>query len=90
MKRFKSAEQAQRFLSVHDQVANPFHIPYPESVTAAFRRASSERALSFWRAISKAGTLPDVTCQNNGLPSVRHSLNLTVPLPELFPTGTAS
>jgi putative transposase len=32
MKRFKSARQAQRFLSVHDQVANLFHIPYPESV----------------------------------------------------------
>jgi hypothetical protein len=25
MKRFKSAGQAQRFLSVHDQVANLFH-----------------------------------------------------------------
>ncbi|BBB96544.1 putative transposase [Bradyrhizobium elkanii] len=28
-KRFKSSHQAQRFLSVHDQVANLFHIPYP-------------------------------------------------------------
>jgi putative transposase len=34
MKRFKLARQGQRFLSVHDQVANLFHIPYPESVTA--------------------------------------------------------
>ena len=33
MKRFKSARQAQRFLSVHDQVANLFHIPYPKSAT---------------------------------------------------------
>jgi len=40
MKRFKSARQARRFLSVHDQVANLFYIPYPESVTADFRRAS--------------------------------------------------
>ena len=30
MKRFKSARQAQRFLTVHDQVANLFHIPYPK------------------------------------------------------------
>ncbi|MEY9880542.1 transposase-like protein [Bradyrhizobium sp. USDA 328] len=30
MKRFKSSRQAQRFLSVHDQVANLFHIPIPE------------------------------------------------------------
>jgi transposase-like protein len=39
MKRFKSARQAQRFLSIYDQVSNLFHIPYPESVTADFRRA---------------------------------------------------
>jgi putative transposase len=53
MKRFKSARQAQRFLSVHDQVANLFYIPYPESVTADFRRASRERAFTAWREISK-------------------------------------
>ena len=55
MKRFKSAEQAQRFLSVHDQVADLFHIPHPDSVTADFRRASRERAFAVWRAISKTG-----------------------------------
>jgi putative transposase len=53
MKRFKSARQAQRFLSVHDQVANLFHIPYPESVTADFRRASREQAFAAWCEISK-------------------------------------
>jgi putative transposase len=55
MKRFKSARQAQRFLSVHDQVANLFHIPYPNSVTADFRRASREQAFAAWREISKTG-----------------------------------
>ena len=55
MKRFKSARQAQRFLSVHDQIANLFHIPYPESTTANFRRASRERAFALWREISKSG-----------------------------------
>jgi transposase-like protein len=55
MKRFKSARQAQRFLSVHDQVANLFHIPYPESATADFRRASRERAFAAWCEISKTG-----------------------------------
>jgi putative transposase len=54
MKRFKSARQAQRFLSVHDQVANLFHIPYPESATADFRRASRE--LRF-RYISRRGSV---------------------------------
>jgi putative transposase len=53
MKRFKSARQAQRFLSVHDQVANLFHIPYPESVAADLRRASRARAFAVWCEISK-------------------------------------
>ena len=53
VKRFKSARQAQRFLTVHDQVANLFHIPYPESVRAEFRRASRERAFAVWSEISK-------------------------------------
>jgi putative transposase len=49
IKRFKLARQAQRFLSVHDQVANLFHIPYPEFATADFRRTSRERAFAVWR-----------------------------------------
>ena len=53
MKRFKSARHAQRFLSVHDQVANLFHIPYPESATADFRRTSCEQAFAAWRKIFK-------------------------------------
>jgi putative transposase len=55
MKRFKSTRQAKRFLAIHDQVANLFHIPYPESATADFRRASCERAFAAWREISKTG-----------------------------------
>ena len=39
----------------YDQVANLFHIPYPESATAYFRRASRERAFAAWREISKMG-----------------------------------
>jgi len=57
MKRFKSAGQAQRFLSVHDQVANLFHIPYPEFTTADLRRASRERAFAAWREIAKSRTI---------------------------------
>jgi putative transposase len=57
MKRFKSARQAQRFLTVHDQVANLFHIPYPESIPAGFRRAARERTFMIWREISKTGAL---------------------------------
>jgi putative transposase len=53
MKRFKSARQAQRFLSIHDQVANLSHIPYPKSATADFRRASRRRAFAAWREISR-------------------------------------
>jgi len=53
MKRFKSARQAQQFLSVHDQVANLFHVPYPETATADFRRAACKRAFATWRDVSK-------------------------------------
>ena len=53
MKRFKSARQAQRFLSVHDQVANLFHIPYPNSVTAGLPPRFARASLSTWREISK-------------------------------------
>src|ERR1700758_1893956 len=52
MKRFKSAGQAQRFLSAHDQINNLFHLPYPETVTADCRRASRQRAFGVWREIS--------------------------------------
>jgi putative transposase len=55
LKRFKSAKHAQRFLTVHDQVANLFHIPYPASVRADFRRAPRERAFADWSEISKTG-----------------------------------
>src|ERR1700677_1731903 len=57
MKRFKSSRQAQRFLSVHDQVANLFHIPYPESATAAARRASRDRGFAVWRQISNTSAV---------------------------------
>jgi putative transposase len=55
MKRFKSARQAQWFLSVHDHVANLFPLPYPGSVPAEFRRASRASALAAWREISSTG-----------------------------------
>ena len=57
MKRFKSARQAQRFLSVHDQVANLFHIPYPQFTTADLRRASRARAFAVWNEISNTGAI---------------------------------
>jgi putative transposase len=39
MKRFKSAGQAQRFLSAHDQINNLFHLRR-DHVTAAEHKAS--------------------------------------------------
>jgi putative transposase len=55
MKRFKSARQAQQFLSVHDEVANLFHIPSLEFITADFRRR--ERAFAVWREISETSAI---------------------------------
>jgi putative transposase len=45
MKRFKSARQTQWFVSVHDQVANLFHSPYPKSTTAAAAAIRAAAAL---------------------------------------------
>ena len=55
IKRFKSARQLQRFCrSVHDQVANLFHVPYPETATARDRRAARNLAFTVWRNVSGA------------------------------------
>ncbi len=51
--------QAHRFLSVHDQVSNLFHIPYPGALTADFRRAWHERAFATWREISMTSAIAE-------------------------------
>jgi putative transposase len=50
MKRFKSAGQAQRFLSVHDQVANLFR--RPANITAAAHRVSRTQAFRVWAEVT--------------------------------------
>src|SRR3954470_22272716 len=51
MKRFKSARQAQRFLSAHDQIANLFHLRR-DHVTASEHRAARARAFEAWADVS--------------------------------------
>jgi putative transposase len=51
MKRFKSAEQAQRFLSAHDQINNLFHLRRGH-VPAAQYRALRTHAFCAWTEIS--------------------------------------
>src|SRR5215207_3136498 len=50
MKRFKSAGQAQRFLSVHDQVANLFR--RPADTTAADHREARDQAFMTWANVT--------------------------------------
>jgi putative transposase len=50
MKRFKSAGQAQRFLSVHDQVANLFR--RPANTSAVDHRKYREWALATWAEVT--------------------------------------
>jgi putative transposase len=50
MKRFKSAGQAQRFLSTHDQVANLFR--RPANTTAAEHRTSRAQAFTTWAEVT--------------------------------------
>ena len=51
MKRFKSAGQAQRFLSAHDQINNLFHLRR-DHVTATEYRTARTRAFELWAEIT--------------------------------------
>jgi putative transposase len=51
MQRFKSPEQAQRFLSAHDQVNNLFHLRR-DHLPASQYRAVRARAFETWADIS--------------------------------------
>src|SRR3712207_3631085 len=51
MKRFKSARQAQRFLSAHDQISNLFHLRRGQ-VSAGEYRAARARAFGTWAEVS--------------------------------------
>src|SRR5882757_7595190 len=54
MKQFKSAGQAQRFLSAHDQINNLFHFRRDHS-TAAEHRASRTQKFQIWAEICSVG-----------------------------------
>jgi putative transposase len=54
MKQFKSAGQAQRFLSAHDQINNLFHLRC-DHVTAAEHRASRIEKYRIWAEICSVG-----------------------------------
>src|SRR5919112_2800572 len=51
MKRFKSAGQAQRFLSAHDQINNLFHL-YRDQLSASQYRAARAQAFAIWAEIT--------------------------------------
>jgi putative transposase len=53
MKRFKSPRQVQKFLSIHDQVANLFHFPR-NKLSAIDYRAARAQAFSIWTEIAAA------------------------------------
>jgi len=52
MKRFKSPKQLQRFVSIHDPVANLFHLPRFKMPSADFRKMRS-LAMQTWREIAE-------------------------------------
>ncbi len=51
MKRFKSARQAQRFLSAHDGIGNLFHLRR-HRVPAMQYRAARTRAFQVWTEVT--------------------------------------
>jgi putative transposase len=56
MKQFKSAGQAQRFLSAHDQINNLFHLRR-DHVTAAEHRDRRSQTFQVWAEICSMGWL---------------------------------
>jgi len=56
MKRFKSAGQAQRFLSAHDQINNLFHLHH-DHLTADQHRAARIQAFQTWAEVAGVATL---------------------------------
>jgi putative transposase len=52
-KRFKSARQVQRFVSIHDPIANLFHVPR-NRITATEHRAARSQAFETWAEIAGA------------------------------------
>ena len=56
MKRFKSAGQAQRFLSAHDQINNLFYLRR-DHITADQYRAARTRAFQTWAEVTGVAAL---------------------------------
>ena len=55
MKRFKSPRQLQRFVSIHDPIANLFHLPRHEMPSASFREMRS-LAMQIWSEVAEVST----------------------------------
>ncbi|MDR6100471.1 transposase-like protein [Agrobacterium larrymoorei] len=53
MKRFKSRRQLQHFVSIHDPIANLFHIPRHD-ISAGHHRELRPAAVSMWADIARA------------------------------------
>ena len=51
MKRFKSAGHLQRFVSIHDPIANLFHFPR-NSLSAIDYRALRTEAMTVWKDVA--------------------------------------
>ncbi len=51
MKRFKSASQLQRFVSIHDPIANLFHFPR-HALSSSDHRDLRRAAMATWRKIA--------------------------------------
>jgi len=53
MKRFKSQRHLQRFVSIHDPIANLFHIPRHD-ITSGHHRELRSAAMNLWATIARA------------------------------------
>ena len=75
MKRLKSRRHLQRFVSIHDPIANLFHMPRHD-IPSSHHRELRAAAMSMWAAIAY------VRPMKYGLPTLhrRSQVNFTVPI----------
>ena len=85
MKQFKSAAQAQRFLSAHDQINNLFHLPAITSLSQSIELSGPKNSRSGPKSVGWVGNKPQcllpVACIQLTRPC-----KLTVPSPRFVLT----
>jgi DDE domain len=87
MKRFKSPRHVQRFLSIHEQIANVFSRRPTQDTAAKFRTARNQ-AFTTWAEVTRVTMAAYYACHGRSIDPLRHGRpalnNLTMPMQVLI------